>query len=225
MRERADRDGLAVFFETLWKLDPPARNAALEAAVAWARTNPSDPAARWIESLARRHPGDVGALAPLLLNVVELVPGEAMFLPAGELHSYLGGVGLEIMNNSDNVLRGGLTPKAVNVPELLRTLTFHAGPVERLRPCAVAPGEVRYDTAVEEFELSVLEVRPGARWLASPERDIEILLCTRGRGRLVGEETLAVARGDSFVVPAAAPGYAIEGDLTLYRATSGTAAR
>jgi mannose-6-phosphate isomerase len=57
-----------------------------------------------------------------------------MFLPAGELHSYLEGVGIEIMANSDNVLRGGLTPKHVAVPELLRTLTFHAGPIERLRP-------------------------------------------------------------------------------------------
>ena len=71
-----------------------------------------------------RYPGDVSAVAPLYLNVVTLAPGDALFLPAGELHAYLEGTALEIMANSDNVLRGGLTPKHVDVPELLATLVF-----------------------------------------------------------------------------------------------------
>lgn len=225
LRDRPDREGLAAFFQTLWTQGEPARCAAIASGVDWARLRGhGDPAARWVDSLASRHPGDIGVLAPLLLNVVELAPGEAMFLPAGELHSYLEGVGIEIMANSDNVLRGGLTAKYVNVPELLRALTFRAGAIERLRPRAVAAGEGRYETPAEEFALGVLEVRPDARWFARRERSIEILLCTAGHGRIVGAETHSVARGDCFVVPAAAPAYTVEGDLTLYRAAPGIAA-
>src|SRR5690606_7943108 len=87
-----------------------------------------DARAAWVRELAARHPGDLGAFAPLYLHLVELAPGQALFLPARELHAYLRGAGLELMASSDNVLRGGLTPKHVDVPELLATLRFE--PVE-----------------------------------------------------------------------------------------------
>lgn len=226
LRDRPDRAGLAAFFETLWTLREPARAAAIASGAVWARQRGgSDPAARWVSALAARYPSDIGVLAPLLLNVVELAPGEAMFLAAGELHSYLEGVGIEIMANSDNVLRGGLTAKHVDVAELLRTLAFRAGPVERLRRRTVAAGEGCYETPAEEFALGVLEVRPDRAWTAARGRSIEILLCTAGRGRLLGAEIHSVARGDCFVIPAAAPVYTMEGDLTIYRAAPGSAAR
>ena len=82
--------------------------------------------ARTVLELSERYPGDAGVLAALLLNRVTLAPGEALFLPAGNLHAYLSGAGVELMANSDNVLRGGLTPKHVDVPELLRVLDFGA---------------------------------------------------------------------------------------------------
>ena len=88
--------------------------------------------------LGERYPGDAGVLAALLLNRVSLAPGEAIFLPAGNLHTYLHGVGLEVMANSDNVLRGGLTPKHVDVPELLRVLDFTPTTEETLRPATRA---------------------------------------------------------------------------------------
>src|SRR5262249_38765022 len=125
LRASPDREGLAAFFATLWTLDAATRRTSIASPVEWARPRASDdPPPRWVMTLADRYPEDVGVLAPLLLNVVALSPGESMYLPAGELHSYLDGVGLEIMANSDNVLRGGLTAKHVDVPELLRTLTF-----------------------------------------------------------------------------------------------------
>jgi mannose-6-phosphate isomerase len=224
LRERSDREGLAAFFALLWTLAEPARRAVVASAVAWARSRAGDdPAAHWVGVLADAYPGDIGVVAPLLLNVVELAPGEAMFLPAGELHSYLEGTGIEIMANSDNVLRGGLTAKHVDVAELTRTLSFRAGAIERLRPRAAAAGERVYDTPAEEFALAVLEVRPGAPYTAAPARGIEILLCTSGRGRLSGVGSEPVGRGDCFVVPAAAPGYTVEGALTLYRASPGIA--
>ena len=128
-------------------------------------------AARWQEAAARslelaeRYPGDAGVLAALLLNRVMLAPGEALYLPAGNLHAYLSGAGVELMANSDNVLRGGLTPKHVDVPELLRVLDFDRA---SRRPCS--PGWptaawVRYDTPAEEFLLRRLRRRrrPGRR--------------------------------------------------------------
>ena len=224
LRARADRDGVAAFFATLWTLAEPARRAVIASALAWTRGRAGDSGARWVDALARAYPGDIGVLAPLLLNVVELAPGDAMFLPAGELHSYLDGTGIEIMANSDNVLRGGLTAKHVDVAELLRTLTFRTGAVERLRPRAVAAVEGRYDTPAEEFALGVLRVRPGMPYAAPPARGIEILLCTSGRGKLSGAASEPFERGDCFVVPAAAPPYVVEGDLTCYRASPGIAA-
>jgi mannose-6-phosphate isomerase len=103
--------------------------------------------------LAGYYPDDVGVVVALLLNHVRLRPGEAIWMPAGNLHAYLRGVGVEIMAASDNVLRGGLTPKRVDVPELLRVLRFTplADPVIRAEP--VAPGVVTWPAPVAEFRL------------------------------------------------------------------------
>lgn len=95
--------------------------------------NPEDLPAPWMEQtlrnildLAERYPGDMGILGALLLNHVTIEPGEAIFLDAGNLHAYIRGLGVEIMANSDNVLRGGLTSKYVDVPELVRVLRFES---------------------------------------------------------------------------------------------------
>lgn len=213
---------VAPLFHALMTLDAGARGALVARAAERARrAGTSDAAQRWVAQLAEAHPADVGALAPLLLNVVELAPGQAMFLPAGQLHSYLSGVGVEIMANSDNVLRGGLTPKHIDVPELLRTLSFRSGPVDVLEPRPGRPGECCYDTPAEEFALSVVEVSAGTVFEADAERDVEILLCTEGSASIEGREVLALRRGDCALVPAAAGAYRIEGDAVLYRAMVG----
>ncbi|UOW01164.1 mannose-6-phosphate isomerase, class I [Agrococcus sp. SCSIO52902] len=94
--------------------------AAEAAAPAIAAAHPVE--ADTVDRLARTHPGDPGILVALLLNRVSLAPGEALYLPAGNLHAYLEGLAIELMGPSDNVLRGGLTPKHVDVPELLRVV-------------------------------------------------------------------------------------------------------
>jgi mannose-6-phosphate isomerase len=103
--------------------------------------------------LATSYPDDVGVVVALLLNLVTLAPGEAIFMPAGNLHAYLHGTGVELMAASDNVLRGGFTPKHVDVPELLRVLRFEplADPVRR--PVPVGPGMVTWPVPVPEFAL------------------------------------------------------------------------
>lgn len=104
--------------------------------------------------LAHHFPGDPGVIAAMLLNHVRLQPGEALFLGAGVPHAYLDGLGVEIMANSDNVLRCGLTPKHVDVPELLRVVRFEAGDPGVLRPEAAPDGEEVYETPIDEFRLS-----------------------------------------------------------------------
>lgn len=112
--------------------------------------------------IAHNYPGDPGVLAAMLLNYVRLQPGEALFLGAGVPHAYLDGLGVEIMANSDNVLRCGLTPKHIDVPELLRIVRFEATEPGVLRPEASPSGEERYETPVDEFVLSRYTLASGA---------------------------------------------------------------
>ncbi|GAA3177504.1 hypothetical protein GCM10020255_069520 [Rhodococcus baikonurensis] len=111
--------------------------------------------------LSEAYPGDAGVLAALLLNRVTLEPGQGLFLAAGNLHAYLHGLAVEIMANSDNVLRGGLTPKHVDVPELLRVLDFVGADIEVLDPAPSSgrsgSGRYEYVTPAPEFRLTRLE--------------------------------------------------------------------
>ncbi|NJP68894.1 mannose-6-phosphate isomerase, class I [Streptomyces spiramenti] len=171
--------------------------------------------------LARSYPGDSGVVAALLLNHVRLAPGEALFLDAGVPHAYLGGLGVEIMAGSDNVLRCGLTPKHVDVPELLRIVRFTGGDPRVLLPVPDADGEERYETPVSEFRLS--RRRPAATDapVVLPSGRPQILLCTEGTVRLTGEDgaVTELAPGCAVFVPASATAPACSGEGTLFRAT------
>ncbi|QLJ00077.1 mannose-6-phosphate isomerase, class I [Streptomyces sp. NEAU-sy36] len=165
--------------------------------------------------LAHHYPGDPGVLAAMLLNHVRLQPGEALFLGAGVPHAYLSGLGVEIMANSDNVLRCGLTPKHVDVPELLRVVRFEAGDPGVLRPEAAPDGEEVYETPIDEFRLS-RHVLPEGGTARDLTRDTpQILLCTAGAVR-AGEHELGP--GSSVFVPAGEKA-GISGAGTVFRAT------
>jgi len=215
-------DGLKRFFVWLMTL-PAARRRPLVATAAGqaAALADRDPAFDWVRRLQGEYPGDAGVLAPLMLNLVQLAPGEALFLPAGELHAYLEGVGIELMANSDNVLRGGLTPKHVDLPELLRVLTFAERKIEVLRPVPAGPCEGRYASRAEEFQLAVLSVDDKHTYSAPARRSVEILLCVEGEGRLgdpAGVGEVALRRGQSALIPAAAGAYRLSGAGRLYKA-------
>ncbi|MCR8579148.1 mannose-6-phosphate isomerase, class I [Streptomyces sp. Isolate_219] len=172
--------------------------------------------------LAHHYPGDPGVLAAMLLNHVRLQPGEALFLGAGIPHAYLSGLGVELMANSDNVLRCGLTPKHVDVPELLKVVRFEAGDAGVLRPEDV-DGEEVYETPIDEFRLSRFVLAPGAAPHPLASRTPQILLCTAGTVQLrdADEEPaagLTLAPGESAFVPAGER-VALSGDGTLFRAT------
>jgi mannose-6-phosphate isomerase len=184
-----------------------------------ARRRKTDPAWEWVARLMTHYPGDVSAFAPLYLNVVTLAPGDALFLPAGELHTYLEGTALEIMANSDNVLRGGLTPKHVDVPELLSTLVFEGRRPEVLKAVDAGPGERVYRTPAREFELGLLTVEPDRPFTPSPGRGVEILLGLSGETSLrAGEDLTPLGAGRSVLVPASLDSYSIEGSGRVCRA-------
>ncbi|MFE1909019.1 mannose-6-phosphate isomerase, class I [Streptomyces gardneri] len=166
-------------------------------------------------NLAHHFPGDPGVIAAMLLNHVRLQPGEALYLGAGVPHAYFDGMGVEIMANSDNVLRCGLTPKHVDVAELLRVVRFESNDPNVLRPEASPSGEEVYDTPIDEFRLSRF-VRPeGASPTDVTAPTPQILLSVAGRPK-AGEITLAP--GESVFVPAGEK-TELSGAGTVFRAT------
>jgi mannose-6-phosphate isomerase len=175
--------------------------------------------------LAEAYPGDAGVLAALLLNRVTLEPGQGLFLAAGNLHAYLRGIGVEIMANSDNVLRCGLTPKHVDVPELLRVLDFEPLDMPIVAPEPVAGGSFRYRTPAAEFALRRFELVAGAEPTPIPRSGPGILLCTAGTVRLLqGIDELKITPGKAAWLSAGDIGVraqAVDGTAQLFCACVG----
>jgi mannose-6-phosphate isomerase len=183
---------------------------------------------RTVLELGEAHEGDAGVLAALLLNRIVLAPGDAIYLPAGNLHTYLHGTGVEILANSDNILRGGLTPKHVDVPELLRVLDFSCGDMPVLRGEEVSPGMWRYPTPAPEFELCRLQWALGERAeVPLRSKGPQILICTAGAVRLLDTDgnKVELGRGQSVWLPASSPDVhvvPVEGaEAQVFRATPG----
>jgi mannose-6-phosphate isomerase len=172
---------------------------------------------RWAAALAETYPGDPGVVISLMCNHLKLAPGEAVYLPAGNLHAYLCGAGVEVMAGSDNVLRGGLTTKHVDLAALIEVLDFTDAKVPVLRP-VLGPAGLRYRVPVEDFELTRCELDAGSGWLTA--RGPQVLFCTEGRAVLASADgNLVLQRGGSAFVPAGQR-LAASGPAVLYRATT-----
>lgn len=170
--------------------------------------------------IAAGHPGDLGVVASLLLRHVVLVPGEAVFLPAGGLHSYLHGTGIELLANSDNVVRAGLTGKHIDVPELLR-LTDPAVAVPVIAPRALGDGVFVYDSPAPEFRLYRAELGTGEVTL--PGAGARLVLCTEGTVELHAPDggALKAGRGESCFLSARDGAVTASGPAVIFLATSG----
>jgi len=214
--------GLKNFFQAMMTMDRDRQKQIIADAITNAQKFiDDDQAYKWMIDLHREYPADIGVFSPVLLNLICLKPGQAMFLKAGELHAYLDGVGIEIMANSDNVLRGGLTPKHVDVPELLKVLNFEEREVDILRQEESNNYESIYSSSAEEFILSVISVKEGIIYNSPLDRSVEILLCTDGNATVFesGEnDKIDIAGGRSVIIPAIVEKYSIEGNATLYKA-------
>ncbi|MFI5492803.1 mannose-6-phosphate isomerase, class I [Actinoplanes sp. NPDC051859] len=166
-------DGLGDAVRTLLSWPADDRAALIEEAVAAGTST-------LVAGLASHYPGDPGVLVALLLNHVHLAPGEAIWMPAGNLHAYLAGCGVEIMAASDNVLRGGLTPKRVDVDELLQVLRFEVLDEPILAATELTPGVVTWQVPVREFALYRIDLDPATPPVRLPAEGPRIVLGTKG---------------------------------------------
>jgi mannose-6-phosphate isomerase len=175
-----------------------------------------------ITRIAADHPGDLGIVAALLLRYAVLEPGQAVFLPAGGLHAYLRGTGIELLANSDNVVRSGLTPKHIDIPELLK-LTDPAVSVPLVPPRDIGNGVRAYDTPAEEFRL--YQATAGTSELALPGDGPRLVLCVDGALALTDAAgaTLKVGRGESCFLPATDQAVTARGPAKAFIAAVGTA--
>jgi mannose-6-phosphate isomerase len=163
---------------------------------------PHTPALSTFMNLNGHYPGDPGVLISLLLNVVSLKPGEAVYLPAGNVHAYLKGLGVEVMAASDNVLRGGLTPKHVDIPEVLKTIEFKSIDVPTIKPEYSALGQELYRPPFREFQLQRIEVGPGSEPVPLAQAGPAVVVVTSGAMVLDSPKSdLPLKRGGTAFIP------------------------
>ena len=148
-----------------------------------------------VRRLADHYPGDPGIALSTLMHTVVLRPGEALYLPTGNIHSYQRGLAIEVMAASDNVLRGGLTPKHVDVPELMRVLDTRPVPEPRITAAELAPGVRRFTPNVVDFALTVVDSGAAESGVSVDAQGAAIVLCLAGRLTLQG--SLLLERGQS----------------------------
>ena len=206
LRDALQRHGLQATVAALYRGELPTADD-LGACAAHA-----GPEAQLVHRLASIYPGDPSVLATLLLNRVQLQPGEAVFLGPGNLHAYLDGFGVEIMGASDNVVRGGLTVKHIDVEELLSVLQYVplADPV--VRAVEAEPGRWCYPTPNVPFELWRFEI---AQQMMHTAEGRELLLCTAGdAGVLHQGETAYLSPGEQVT---------LTGPATVFRVAEGVA--
>jgi mannose-6-phosphate isomerase len=206
-----------------WLLSGAPEVAELTAAVSSAATTLDGPSWLTVRGLTESYPGDPGIPISLLLHMLTLEPGEALYLPAGNIHAYQYGVGIELLANSDNVIRGGLTPKHIDVPELLKILDFRPLPAPYLRPEIVEPGVEVFRPDVPDFVLTVVKPDAAQRGVsvAIPGGRSAIAFLTSGALELTGT-------GDAFSLKQGGAAYLsgeesvrVSGDGLLFIAMAG----
>ena len=230
LRERLDAsDPARALAETVpWLLSPEAAPVVTDVLAALGQAHADEFAAEL--DLARRLLGEVpqdpGIVVALLMNLVTLQRGEGLFVPAGVLHAYFDGLGVELMAASDNVLRGGFTPKHIDVAELAAVLDATPGavPVVRPAPVAGATGDVEaYPVPVADFELVRVRVRPDAP-AAFALRGTAIALGTAGEVEIgQGTETLPMRPGQAVLITPSAELVRVRGDGEVFIAQPGPA--
>ncbi len=221
LKKNSDSSGLKTFFIALMNMDSRRRKRVIDEALQNIDKFSDQRLKHWIKKLATEYPTDIGILSPIFLNLICLEPGQALFLPAGELHAYLEGLGIELMANSDNVLRGGLTVKHIDISQLVNVIQFRPRTVDILSAAATGGNEKIYYNPSEEFILSSICIAGQSCYESSPSRSIEILLCTDGKASVKdygAKHIFEIEKGDSVIVPAAVKHYTISGDAVVYKA-------
>ena len=214
--ENPNAEALSQLFASLLNMQGEEKSHALAVLKAALESQQGEP---WetIRLIAQFYPDDSGLFSPLLLNVVKLNPGEAMFLFAETPHAYLQGVALEVMANSDNVLRAGLTPKYIDIPELVANVKFVAKPAAELLTQPVKNGaELDFPIPVEDFAFSLHDLSQTETTIA--QESAAILFCVEDEATLhKGEQRLVLKPGESAFVAANESPVSVSGTGRLAR--------
>lgn len=214
--ENPNGEGLSQLFASLLNMQGEEKAHALAVLAAALNSQQGEP---WetIRLIAQFYPDDSGLFSPLLLNVVKLNPGEAMFLFAETPHAYLQGVALEVMANSDNVLRAGLTPKYIDIPELVANVKFEAKPAAELLTQPVKNGaELDFPIPVDDFAFALHDLSRNETAIA--QQSAAILFCVEGEAILSqGEQRLVLKPGESAIISASEPPVSVSGVGRLAR--------
>ncbi|MDR3070191.1 MAG: mannose-6-phosphate isomerase, class I [Propionibacteriaceae bacterium] len=168
-------------------------------------------------------PGDRGIIAALLLNRITLLPGQAFYIAPGQMHVYLRGTGIELMANSDNVIRGGLTAKHIDVGELVRVVNFDPAPVPILEPVKERPGVFRYPSSCPEFALWRLELESGHGQIPLPAPDTARIAFTVAGSASINStaEKADLNQGKALFISAQDQDVAIGGEGTVFLSAAG----
>ena len=235
LSKQANSDGMRLVLSSLYELSAEELTDAILDLARQSRVylGSGGSGGRWatvaqtVIELGDRYPKDPGVIAALLLNRLSLKPGEALYLGPGQLHAYLGGIGVEVMGNSDNVLRGGLTSKHVDHRELLQILKFEslANPIVQAVPANVgAPGEFDYPTPERDFAVSRFNLSPDHNSLSFHPEGPEIHLCTSGTIRVTGDHREVTLRpGKALWIPSntGSVTYSATASATVFRTRVG----
>jgi mannose-6-phosphate isomerase len=196
------RDGLPTLVASLYRREVPL-DPIVSACVGQVHS-----AARLVTRLAEQYPDDPSVAITLLLHRVQLSRGEAIFLGPGNLHAYLEGAGIEIMSASDNVVRGGMTTKHVDVEELLAVLDIRPIADPRVPPTDHGEGRWSYDTPDTPFRLWRFEVAGPFSHTATGR---ELVICADGATDLVGRgQTVALQPGETLELSGIATLFRVE---------------
>lgn len=213
-----NEDGLRQFFAAMLLLQGETKSTAVNALLVYANRHQDDALFALIIDLAVQYPGDIGLFSPLILNVLTLQPGEAMFLDACTPHAYINGTGLEIMANSNNVLRAGLTSKHLDITELVASTHFMPMPADKilLKP-ELSDGGSHYPIPVPDFKFSIYQ-RHQDKNLTITSAEILLALDAPLTVTHCNGETLTIDNGESMFIPAYAGHYTVSSTGRFARA-------
>ncbi|WP_028709667.1 mannose-6-phosphate isomerase, class I [Propionicicella superfundia] len=227
LTERRGSAALAEVFLDVLSLDADRMHLVTEVCAAAVKhmddDGPIGEFARTAVELDEHYAGDPGILAALLMNRVTVPVGQGVFLPAGVMHAYLKGTGIEVMANSDNVIRGGLTPKHIDVSALVGVVEFAPHPVEFEVATEIAPGIFAYARRCPEFQVWRLEVSPAFGAVEVPASDRgRVVLLTAGHLEIAaGDERLELRQGEATFLPAGDRPVLVSGDAQAFMSGPG----
>ncbi|EGU56681.1 phosphomannose isomerase [Vibrio nigripulchritudo ATCC 27043] len=220
-RKNMTPEGMEVFFTGVLSLGDKDKELSIRGLIEYAkeyqRPNKENDIWTLILDLEQTYPNDVGLFGPLMLNVFTLKPGDAMYLDARTPHAYIRGTGLEVMANSDNVLRAGLTLKHIDVKELVRCTSFVEKPLESLLLAPKVLGRKNsYSVPVPDFSFDCFTMASDEKILV---QGAEILFAIDSIVTVVhtSGESLVIAKGESVFIPAYAEEYLLNSEGRVAR--------